>query len=416
MGRNLFGILILLMMSMAVLTACQEKEQKSSPAKVVEKQAAPKPQLENKGIEKYQADLLELAFSASTAIPVYPHIKDRSKHQGLVVEAWLKLDQPKTAYEKLAAIENWRKGEMLASLAVYCLQNESPVDVTPYLKEAEEIAETAEDWRRDTVRVKVAQANLLMGEKENAARLEGDVVESQTGKLAAFQSELTDNASFDEQVKRLDDLIATQTFDIVKNALEGYVDLYGRFYSDQERRRFLENKIFDSWSPMPFVIRFEMLKKLAQIALEKDDKGKAMEFVEQAQEMAESDGWRLEHQIAMLADLVKLRYKAGDIEKAGEKADSALTLFLEKGNTIVNIWRAGALRPLAEAYQVMGNREKALEVYKMALEEGVVNPNSRPRAEDLSQTCISMATIGFQPSEALWARMREIRKELSHPW
>jgi len=82
----------------------------------------------------------------------------------------------------------------------------------------------------------------------------------------------------------------------------------------------------------------------------------------------------------------------------------------------VNIYRAGALRPLAEAYQSMGDTAAALTVFKKAVEEGVENPNSRPRVEDLSATCRSMALSGVEPDADLWARLREVFTGLGQPW
>lgn len=64
----------------------------------------------------------------------------------------------------------------------------------------------------------------------------------------------------------------------------------------------------------------------------------------------------------------------------------------------------------------MGDTAAALAVYKRAVEEGVHNPNSRPRAEDLSATCCSMALHGVEPDGSLWARMEDIRGRLGDPW
>jgi hypothetical protein len=50
------------------------------------------------------------------------------------------------------------------------------------------------------------------------------------------------------------------------------------------------------------------------------------------------------------------------------------------------------------------------------VEEGVENPNSRPRAEDLSATCRSMALHAVEPDADLWKRMRQIGDGLGPPW
>ena len=64
----------------------------------------------------------------------------------------------------------------------------------------------------------------------------------------------------------------------------------------------------------------------------------------------------------------------------------------------------------------MGDTATALSAYKRAVEEGVENPNSRPRAEDLSATCLSMAVHGVEPDAVLWTRIRQINDGLGDPW
>jgi tetratricopeptide (TPR) repeat protein len=117
-----------------------------------------------------------------------------------------------------------------------------------------------------------------------------------------------------------------------------------------------------------------------------------------------------------MAKLAALRFRAGQIEKAQEQADKALELFESKRDRIVNIYRAESLQPLAEAYSMMSNTPRALAVYELAVTEGVANPNSRPRAEDLSATCCSMALHAVEPGAELWERIRTIHEGLGDPW
>jgi hypothetical protein len=126
--------------------------------------------------------------------------------------------------------------------------------------------------------------------------------------------------------------------------------------------------------------------------------------------------WLPELRVPLLARLAAIRHRAGDQERARREADQALALFEEQRDEIVDIWRAGALRPLAEALHAMGDTGAALATCGKALEEGVKNPNSRPRAEDLTALCISMAVHGIEPDALLFSRMRQICGQLSDPW
>jgi hypothetical protein len=64
----------------------------------------------------------------------------------------------------------------------------------------------------------------------------------------------------------------------------------------------------------------------------------------------------------------------------------------------------------------MGDGAAAVAVYKRCVEEGVANPNSRPRADDLAATCCSMALHGVEPDAALWSRLIQVEGKLGDPW
>ena len=91
-------------------------------------------------------------------------------------------------------------------------------------------------------------------------------------------------------------------------------------------------------------------------------------------------------------------------------------MFAAKREEIVDIYRAGALRTIAETYQAMGETAAASKTYKQAIEAGIENPNSRPRAEDLSATLCSMAVHGVEPDAGLWTRITDIEAGLGDPW
>ncbi|OGL48932.1 MAG: hypothetical protein A3H37_07710 [Candidatus Schekmanbacteria bacterium RIFCSPLOWO2_02_FULL_38_14] len=356
--------------------------------------------LTDKPLAAYQNELLDLAFETASAIPINPHIKDRSLLQEKVVAASLELDQPLRALSLIKNIGNWRRGAGYADLAFYCARRGYAGEVQQYLDLAVQISESAEGWRRDQIRVKIANTYTLLGQTRQADQFETGVIDSESGKVAEVKAMIAGEDDFDEQM----------------NALEACTNLFNRFYDDAERRSLVEEKMKTSWGKLPIFKRIELLTELAGFALDHEDKAKALELVNEAQLFTDGAQWRPEHRIPMISKLVELRFRASDRQKARTEADALLALFDSQGDKIVNIYRAGALRPLAEAYQSMGDTSAALAVYKWAVEEGVENPNSRPRAEDLSATCLSMALHGVEPDAELWTRIRQINKGLGGPW
>ena len=372
--------------------------------------------LTDKPLAAYQNELLDLAFETAAAIPIKPHIKDRSRAQEKVVAASLELDQPLRALSCIEKIDNWRRGAGYADLAFYCARHGYTNEVQQYLDLALQISESAEDWRRDQIRVKIANAYALLGEARQADQYVKGLADAELGKVAGVKAMIAGEDYFDEQMNELDALIAPNNFDIVENALKACANLFNRFYDDAERRSLVEEKIKTSWDKLPIFMRIELLTELAGFALDHADQDKALELVNEAQLFMDGAQWRPEHRIPMISKLVKLRFRAGDRQKARTDADDLRALFDSQRDKIVNIDRAGALRPLAEAYQSMGDTVAALAVYKRAVEEGVENPNSRPRAEDLSATCCSMALYGVEPDAELRTRIRQINEGLGDPW
>ncbi len=373
--------------------------------------------LSDKPLAAFQKELLDIAFETATAIPVDPHIKDRSRAQQAVVAVCLELDQPQRALEYADRIDNWRRGVCYAELALYCAKQALPQRAQRCLEVAENIAGgDIEVWRRDRIRAKMAQANAWLGRTDRARELEASLADAESGKLVGVRAMAAGEADFEQEMQTLHNLVATGNFDATTNALRSYAQLFNRYYDSPERRSLIEQRIENAWSKIPLIIRIELLRDLADFALAHEDQAKALELVDEAQQIMDSAKWPPEHHVPLMARLAALRFRAGQIEKAQEQADKALELFESKRDRIVNIYRAESLQPLAEAYSMMSNTPRALAVYELAVTEGVANPNSRPRAEDLSATCCSMALHAVEPGAELWERIRTIHKGLGDPW
>ena len=75
-----------------------------------------------------------VAFAAASAMPLNPHIKNRSRAQEVVVAACLELDQPQRAQRYIEQIANWRRGAGYADLAFHQAQQGRIDQVEPQLE------------------------------------------------------------------------------------------------------------------------------------------------------------------------------------------------------------------------------------------------------------------------------------------
>ena len=367
-------------------------------------------------LSQTQTDLLKMAFEIASKIPNNPHIKDRSRTQESVVDACLQLGQASLACGYLAKIENWRRGSCCAEVAFFLAQRNCANDARKWIGLAKRISDSREDWRGDRIKSKIAKTLVLLGETEKAKELESKVDKSERGEVSKVLASYSEPVSFESQMDYLSQETATNDFDLTKNALETYVELFNRFYTDEAKRSLIVEKMKEAWTPLPVFLRIDLLIKLAEHALKHRDQTKALEIIDEGRKLVEEHQWRLEHRMPYAARLAELRYLSGEAQRACAEAEALFARFLDEGHLIVNIYRAETLIPLGKAFVVMGESTHAQTVFKRAVEEGTENPNSRPRAEDLSAICTSLALCDFEPDSALWARMHEIQAGLGHPW
>ena len=375
-----------------------------------------RPQEEAK-LESDQSALLDLAFEAASAIPLNPHIKSRSGEQREVVTACLELRQPQRAQRYIDQIGDWRRGEAYAALAFYYARHGSRTEATLHLQQASQaLQQEIEDWQKDRIKTQIAQVYALLGQAQAAMSLEQGAGGAELGKVDRARAMVCPPESFDDLVRALEKLVSTKQLDAVKNAMEAYAELFNRFYADPGRRAIVERGIKASWNNLPVFVRIDLLGTLADYSLAHADRAKALELIDQAGKMLDSAVWQPQYRITLMAKLAELRFRAGDPERARADAREALDLFDAKKDEIVNIYRAQMLRPIAEAYHVMGDTAASLDLYRRAIEAGTENPNSRPRAEDLVATCCSMALHAVMPGAELWSRLREVQGALGDPW
>ena len=377
---------------------------------------APSPGPRDADLEAFRVELLDLAGQAALTLPIRPHIKNRSRELAAVAEACFDLDRPQQGLAFLEQIPNWRRGEGYAAYALYCARSGHPAQAQRFLAKAQEIADWPEDvigqsWRRDRILVQIAQAQVALGEGESAAVTEASVEEpSETGKVDAIRAS-DGQADFEQLVSEVERVLGSQNFDLMRNALVVCANLYARDYADVERRDRVEKLIKDNWTTLPLDIRIDLMLQLVGFALDHEDQPKAIELMDEVYGMVMQYRLTPDYQVRYLSELAGLRHEVGQSEQAVQAARAARIYYDENRDGVMNIDRAQTLRPLAAAYHRMGKTEQALATFKLVVHEGYENPNVRPRAEDLSATCRTMALVGFEPDEELWDLMRHIQAD-----
>jgi tetratricopeptide (TPR) repeat protein len=392
---------------------------------------APKPgPVADAPLDAARLDLLHLAWQAASAFPLNPHIKNRGRAQEKVVMACFDLDQPKLALQFAKGIADWRRGAALADYACYCVIHGDLSEVEHYLGLADQLANDVErdpnpqEWRRDTIKMKIARAYALMGKLDEATKhstgtdpTSGLAYDAGWAATTASRAELITAESLGRELAAMDDILVGEGTGHAYSALVTCGRLYEKFYGDAERRAEIEKRIeLTQQSKLPFDLRLSTWIHLAKVALDRGDAGKGLELYRKAKDLADSSGLPPDAMVAFTPQLAALRFRAGERDLALADFEAGMKQYHELRDGFRVTKRAEILRPFAESYHAIGDERRAAEVYSLVVEEGMENPNSRPRAEDVSETCLSMAKNGFRPDPKLLGRISEIVRGLGDPW
>jgi hypothetical protein len=347
-------------------------------------------------------DLLALAFDAATAVPVTPLLKERSRLQEEVVMAAFDVGRQDLALVWTDAIEDWRRGTCHAesayrkALAGEREGVEAHLEIAAKLASDHEKTEAAQDWQRDRTRSRIERTRALLDGSAKAASRESRAAES--------------------DLEAMGETLAKGNIDEIRSALDACIEMFAASFRDSARRARVEAVIEAGRKKLPPEMGLEVCTKLAEISFENRDSEKTSDWLARARAMLEGTRWLPEDRIKQAARLAVTRHECGAAADARKGLDAALAAYAFERERIVDIYRAGVLRAIAEGYHAIGDRDTALDVYRKALDDGLGNPNSFPRAEDLVATSLSMARRGIVPDEAFWERLRNARRQLGTPW
>ncbi|MEZ6194607.1 MAG: hypothetical protein R3F20_02600 [Planctomycetota bacterium] len=415
-----------LVLALFLGAACSDSGKGGETPTAVETAAAPKAAATKGGdaapLEAGRRELIEIAFRAATKLPLVPHVKDRARAQEKVVDTCLALDREDLALGFAKGIPNWRRGAALAAVALHRARRGETEGLESLLESAEKVAQEnladpdGQPWRSDRIRASIARALLLAGERARAAKIAATVGESEAGGIQADRIGELDDDAFKGELETLDTIFKSGSFDSVRSALEACVALHDRFYGRAERRAVLEERVKTSFTKLPLDLRIGFVCDLAENAIEHGEPAEGKRLAADATAVFETGNWHVEDHLEWIARFALLRHRSGETDAALTQARDGLAFYDSQYRSIVDIDRADALRALAESLHRMGDDETAARAYAKALEAGIQNPNSRPRADDLVATCLSMARWGFTPDDAMRDRIRAIEAELGTPW
>ena len=361
-------------------------------------------------------DLLDLAFQISTSIPIEPFASDRARMQALVSQACIKNGSLIQAIQYASRIEGWRQGELFALIGQqYATANETQ-RARDFAARAMEVATNEIDWRRERIVIETAKIYLQLGDSGKASALVEGVTQAELGKLETARTAIVLQSQLDNQADMFDKALATKNFDLVRGAIEGYLVWLDRVSEDEIRTTRALTVIDDALPGLPVDLQVKYGIDFADHLHKNLKRDLAILKLDKATEIFSATTFLPEDVAPLGAMIARARIRMGDEQSARLLLQRFYSEYSTRREGIVNLRRAKSLRALAEGFCELGDRDDAIACYTWALEEGTINPNARPRAEDLGATCLSMAEYGIPLTPELKHQIDTIRSSLTYPW
>ena len=109
-------------------------------------------------------------------------------------------------------------------------------------------------------------------------------------------------------------------------------------------------------------------------------------------------------------------FTIGKEEAAAVQAVDLRNKYNEIKTSIFNIYRADLLIACAEAFMAVGNEDASYTAYLDAIDQAGVNPNSRPRVEDLTIIVQSLIRNDVVLSEEITTKLVSLSDSVETPW
>lgn len=362
------------------------------------------------------ASLVAAADGVAGSIPTNPHARDRAMMQEEAVKGWIALGDLARAEVSMRRIGDWRRGEATAIVAQARAARGELDAARALAAEARELAGREEDWKRDRIGAEVARTFVMTGDLGRIDGLVDPTAAGEAANVAAAVTAVVPADRLESQAAVFDRAIAQGAFDLVRGGLDGYLAIMRRPDCDDAWRARATKAIDGALAGLPYDLRVQYLVAVADALAVHGRAAEARAALDRADGVMSSAGFLPEDIVPIGAPIAAARTRLGDRDAARAALRALRTTFEKRREEVVNLRRATSWRALAAGFMGLGDRADAEACFAAALEDGALNPNARPRAEDLCLTLLSMARCGFLPTEAMERRIEAIRAGLADPW
>jgi tetratricopeptide (TPR) repeat protein len=378
--------------------------------------APPSAAMRQPAVRRDAASLVAVADGVAALIPANPHARDRAIMQEEAVKGWIALGDLARAEAGMRRIGDWRRGEATALVAQARAARGELEAARRLAAEARELGAREEDWRRDRIGAEVGRTLAMTGDLGQIDGLVDPMAAAEAGNVAAAVTAVVPADRLEAQATVFDQAIGTGAFDLVRGGLDGYLAIMRRSDCDDAWRARAVTALDGALPGLPYDLRVQYLVSLADVHGAQGRADEARAALDRAGREMAAAAFLPEDIVPIGAPIAVARGRIGDLDAARAALRSLRSTFEARREEVVDLRRATSWRALGSAFMGLGDRVDAEACFAAALEDGALNPNARPRAEDLCLTLLAMARSGFVPTDAMDRRIDAIRAGLVDPW
>lgn len=365
-----------------------------------------------------QVRLLSLADEIAGTIPGEDFEVDRSLCRAGVVDCCIELGELDRAEAFAARIENWRRGDALVRLGQARLERGDRAGAERCAAACLSNAGNWRDWGIARVAAGAAALYMALGEPDRAKGLLPPDAPDLMGAFEASRVPRVALADLPAMADAFDAALSTQNLDVARSALDGHLAVLGRALAagDSALAGRCAAALDRGIAGLPPDMQVGYRLRLSELLSGAGRTDGARAEVAKAGDAYRNAILDAQSRASIGVPIAEAEFRLGERAGALARIDALRADFEEHKAEITDLRRATSLRALAEGYLLVGERARGSECYAQALREGAVNPNARPRANDLCDTLVSMARSGYAPDAGMQRTIDSIRAGLAAPW
>jgi tetratricopeptide (TPR) repeat protein len=360
-------------------------------------------------------EALSYAFKFASAID--PDPKDKAKAQELVVREYAARGDIDEAVKLAAAIENWRRGVVLADLARQLAGEGRKEEARKLIEQARSLRKEIQGWQNPRISAHIAEALAALGElpesRELSAKIADDDPQAYSSRsVATVATAFTAKRNFEAAMEQL--AILTDEIDVYETwwRTQGYLEI-GRETAFTKAQRL--EALDAATASCESIVGWKQAQMLQWLAAEYRSLGKnkkARAALRRAEEVVAAVPPTRSAKAVMLSSLAGAWAGIGETDRAAD-----LMLQAEKfvpNNMIID--QPGVYAMLAESYYRMEKAEDSERLFDTALDSAEELVNARPRALAVVAICRSMGRSGADLDDTTRGRLDALFAGLKDPW